>query len=188
MALLREETQAQHCSLEQNLPWQEICSDQRRYVHLLARFYGFYCVWEPEAESQLHQAPRDFLQARRKTSRLEDDLRWFGWSDREFSRVPRISPERLCLEGQAAALGSYYVLEGSTLGGQILSRKLERQLGLQNGQGYSYFCSYGAAVRDAWIEFGMFLSAQLPSEPDVSDAVAGARATFEVLEEWLTGQ
>lgn len=188
MALLREETQAQHCSLEQKMPWQQICADRRRYMDLLARFYGFFCVWEPAAESQLHNDAREFMQPRRKASLLGNDLRWFGWKENDFATMHWIPRERLQLEGQAETLGSYYVLEGSTLGGQILSRTLERQLGLQDGNGYSYFHSYGSGVREAWVQFGDFLSAKLVSEADISAAVAGAKTTFEVLNEWLTGQ
>jgi heme oxygenase len=188
MALLRHETQSQHGSLERKLPWQEICSDQHRYVDLLARFYGFYSVWEPMAESRLRQETNDFMQPRRKRSLLRNDLHWFGWRDRDFTGLPKVPPECLYWDGQAMILGSYYVLEGSTLGGQILSRQLERQLGLKNGDGYSYFCSYGSRVRDAWNQFGNFLSAQLASEADMSAAVAGAKTTFEVLEAWLTGR
>lgn len=188
MALLRDETQPLHNSLERNLPWQEICSDRRRYVELLARFYGFYSVWEPLAESQLRKDAREFLRRRRKTSLLENDLRWFGWSDADLAQASTISPQRLKSNGQAVTLGSYYVLEGSTLGGQILSRELERQLGLRNGDGYSYFRSYGSGIREAWNQFGNFLSVELANEPDVSAAVAGAKTTFEVLEEWLTSR
>ncbi len=184
--MLREETHGQHSSLEQNLPWQEICSNERRYVQLLARFYGFYTIWEPMAESQLQARAREFMQPRRKTSLLVDDLRWFGWGQTDYVSAVRISPGRLHLAGQSASLGSYYVLEGSTLGGQFLSRALERQLGLRDGRGYSYFRSYGPSVADAWVEFGNFLSAKLTTETDVSSAVAAAKATFEVLEEWLT--
>ena len=186
MALLRQETQAQHDSLERTLPWQAICSDLRRYADLLVRFYGFFCVWEPVAESHLRAEARQFMQCRRKTSLLANDLRWFGRQHSDLATVPRIAPARLYLDGQAAALGSCYVLEGSTLGGQILSRAVERQLGLRNGDGYSYFCSYGAGVREAWTQFGNFLSVQLTSAPDVSAAVTGAKTTFGVLEEWLT--
>ncbi len=188
MALLREETQAQHYALEQNMPWQQICADRRRYVGLLARFYGFFCVWEPTAESQLHRDAREFLQPRRKASLLGNDLRWFGWKENDFATVQQIPSERLRLDGQAETLGSCYVVEGSTLGGQILSRMLERQLGLQGGHGYSYFRSYGSGVREAWVQFGDFLSAKLSSGADISAAVAGAKTTFEVLNEWLTGQ
>lgn len=188
MAVLREQTRVRHCALEDKLPWQEICSDQSRYVNILARFYGFFCVWEPFAESQLRKHARDFMQPRRKTGLLSADLRWFGWNEDDFATAATIAPGRLSLNGQPTTLGSYYVLEGSTLGGQILSRTLERQLGLHNGEGYSYFRSYGSGVSEAWAEFGKFLSMQLANDSDVSAAVAGATTTFGVLEEWLTGQ
>jgi heme oxygenase len=188
MALLREETRAQHQSLEQSVPWQEICSDEGRYVRFLARFYGFYSTWEPIADFQLHRDAREFMQFRRKTPLLANDLRWFGWDQGDLASLPDIAQERLQLNGQAETLGSCYVLEGSTLGGQLLSRGVERGLGLQGGRGYSYFRSYGNRVHDAWVEFGDFLSAQLADEFDASAAVAGAKTTFKVLEEWLTGQ
>ena len=128
------------------------------------------------------------MQPRRKRPLLANDLRWFGWSDGDVASLPDIPKERLQLDGQAETLGSCYVLEGSTLGGQILSRALERGLGLQNGEGYSYFRSYGDRVREAWVEFGDFLSGHLADEADALAAVAGAKTTFKVLEEWLADQ
>lgn len=188
MSRLRYETAAQHASLEQNLQWQEICADRCRYVGMLARFYGFLSIWEPMAESQLAEDALQFLEPRRKTPLLGEDLRWFGWDHFDFMRAPRISPQTVRLEGEAASLGSFYVMEGSTLGGQILSRKLERDLGLREGHGYSYFRSYGDEVERAWRGFGAFLAARLIQEQDQREAVAGATTVFAALREWLAGE
>jgi heme oxygenase len=53
----------------------------------------------------------------------------------------------------AQVLGSLYVLEGSTLGGQLLTRHFEKSLGLRGGAGCSFFASYGNDVGKMWTEF-----------------------------------
>jgi heme oxygenase len=47
-----------------------------------------------------------------------------------------------------------YVLEGSTLGGQILTRQIHDQLGFTPEYGCQFFSRYGPRVYEMWKTFG----------------------------------
>ena len=78
-----------------------------------------------------------------------------------------------------------YVLEGSTLGGAIIARHVERELGLQVDTGCAFFRSYGRNVGRMWKEFGARLLAVSGPETD-EIIIASANRTFEGLRTWLT--
>lgn len=83
-----------------------------------------------------------------------------------------------------SVLGALYVIEGSTLGGQMISRHLETTLGLRNGAGYGYFRSYGPDTPEKWREFRGILLAH--SGPGVDDLiVSSAQNTFACLHRWF---
>ena len=185
MAELREQTRRQHEALEEKLDWKAICHSRLRYMGLLASFYGFLTTWETVQERNLTDSSLAVLRARLKAPLLDADLRWFGMGQGEIAAIPRIPSAALPFDGEAACLGSFYVIEGSTFGGQLLSRALESGLGLSEGNGYSYFRSYGAGVRQAWVEFGDFVCSRVVTAKDRRDAVAGAHMTFSALEKWL---
>ena len=108
------------------------------YTKLLIRFYGFHSTWE-EAASAL--APdKAFFESRRKTKLLVKDLKALGLPCDEITRLPQCDP-LMPLPSPAAMLGSMYVVEGSTLGGAIIAREVERTLGLDGETGCAYFKS-----------------------------------------------
>jgi heme oxygenase (biliverdin-IX-beta and delta-forming) len=82
------------------------------------------------------------------------------------------------------ALGSLYVMEGSTLGGRIIRRNVERCLGDDGRASCSYFNGYGSETSAMWLSF----LARLAKRPtgDFERAGRGAVATFERLAWWLT--
>ena len=70
---------------------------------------------------------RPFLNPRRRLHLLEADLAVLGSSARAVDAL-QACPVPL-LHDAAEALGSLYVIEGSTLGGRIIQRNVERCLG-----------------------------------------------------------
>jgi heme oxygenase len=71
------------------------------------------------------------------------------------------------------ALGVLYVLEGSALGGAVIGRMVERDLGLKS----TYFARRGIAAR--WRAFADHLERHAPV------SAQAAVATFEDMEVWL---
>ena len=81
-------------------------------------------------------------------------------------------------------LGSMYVVEGSTLGGQLISRIIEDRLKLEDGNGYTFYRSYGPELGMMWREFGRFFNESVAPE-NIGGAVSGAQRTFEGIRQWL---
>jgi len=119
---------------------------------------------------------------RLKTSWLSEDLHNHGLTSAQIALLPRckaLPP----LDSDAKILGVCYVMEGSTLGGQMISQHIESKLGLKNGVGYRYFRSYGPEVGRRWQDFRALLLQQ--SNPRIDDEiVASADETFRRLRLW----
>lgn len=177
MARLRQETAASHARLEASLALLQPPLNRDRFVTLLERFYGFHAVWERTLSP--HFEP-DFVEPRRRTHLIEADLAALGCSTAQ-SNPP------LCLAAAdlnrtpERALGSLYVMEGSTLGGQVIVRGLA---GTGWGERLSYFNPYGAGTGSMWSAFKAMVSKKSGEAADPK-IMAGATATFDLLQDWL---
>lgn len=178
--LLKEQTRAQHEQLERVAP---LPASRAGYVTRLAAFFGFVAPWERALAAAL--PPGDPIRAgRAKTAWLEEDLEFFGIDAAQRTRLPRVA-ELPSLASRPQILGAAYVLEGSTLGGQIILRHLESTLGLVDGRGCAFFRSYGAQVGTQWQAFrAELLRASSPAHDPV--IVAAARDTFTLLHRWFS--
>ena len=176
---LRTETEPQHKSLEDALALMDAGLTLAHYQTLLQRFHAFWCDWQPLAHGLL-RAEGDLLTERDRTPLLAQDLAFFG--------LPHLIPAERpmpVLADADAALGSLYVMEGSTLGGQVIARHLERHLGLTDGNGYRYFQGYGPRNGPMWAAMRAKL-ALVPAESTAADrAVAAAAETFSLLRQRL---
>ncbi|HYF55970.1 MAG TPA: biliverdin-producing heme oxygenase [Salinarimonas sp.] len=181
MVRLKAETSIAHDRIEDEVGLAGRLASKDAYRGLVERFYGFHRVWEPEAAAAL--ADEAFFGPRRKTAFLERDLLSLGLTHRAIAALPRCRSS-LVPPSRAAALGALYVLEGSTLGGALIAREVERSLGLTAGTGCAYFRAYGRETAAMWRALGAHLEANVPPGRD-DEVVAGARAAFERLRVWL---
>lgn len=177
---LRRETRSLHQSLENGLDLLRPEMTLDEYRALLEGFYGFYAPWEARAAREVDSLLPGFSEERRKTPMLKRDLHFLR-SDLNTIPLCPILPDTASVPG---LLGSLYVLEGSTLGGQILSRHFRKQFGLSPSEGCSFFSSYGEAVGQRWRSFCERLAFYSASETD-SSLVASSIETFRILESWL---
>ncbi len=179
-ARLRAETREAHEAIERDLAWETRVSTREGYRGLLARFWGFHAAWEPALAEAL--ADDAFFTPRRRLDRLTEDLRHLGLDDATIQALPR--PSALPPRGRAEAFGSLYVLEGSTLGGQVIARHIVRQFGLCGDEGCRYYRGYGRDTGAMWKAFRLRLAEEAElSEPDV--IVASANRTFDAMRLWL---
>ncbi|MEI8029390.1 MAG: biliverdin-producing heme oxygenase [Comamonadaceae bacterium] len=86
------------------------------------------------------------------------------------------------LEEPLALLGWLYVLEGSTLGAQVVSPMVARALVLSGEDGLVYLHSYGAAVRQHWAQYQQRMNALHLSAPERAQMIAAANDLFAALE------
>jgi len=180
-SLLRRGTADIHELIEQRVPVFREGFDLEDYAQLVEHFFGF---WAPvEARLSQLRALRDpelALQSRFKSSLLTEDLHVLGRDPATVRHCGKLPTLDTFWQG----LGCLYVLEGSTLGSQIISRRLEDKLQLREGSGASFFNAYGGLVGSRWMEFKRFASAWVKPE-NADDVVEAARQTFLCFYEWL---
>jgi heme oxygenase (biliverdin-IX-beta and delta-forming) len=186
VALLRSRTQDAHSALEAQLGLIDQPASTEHYMHLLLRFLGFHLVWE--GGLQAFPALACELKERSRIRHLRYDLKILGLTEAEIGCAPLCGDARRVTTNEARALGSFYVLEGSTLGGQLITRHLSgaRLSGARwlPPEGLSYFNPYGSRTGEMWRSFKQWLEMQAEHHP-ANDIVAGARGTFAVLQRWL---
>lgn len=185
MQRLREETRLNHVMLEQRVDLRRLGSSEHEYRRLLRRFYGYY---QP-VETALGELPWltagfDF-DARRKAPLLRQDLLALGDCSSTLAALPlcRCLPD---LSDLARGTGCLYVLEGATLGGQVILRYLQRRAPAVCAKADRFFDGYGADGAQMWQAFGRFASdfcrCHSELEPLIVDA---ARATFNTIHDWF---
>lgn len=180
LSLLRAATRDAHASIERHVPLLSHVVSQGDYRWYLQALLGFYVP----VEGALSDLGAGFsaevsLPQRLKSAALRHDLAELGQGDLApvCSHVPRIA-------GASHGYGVMYVLEGSTLGGQVLAKHLTNVLDIQRCS--SFLHAYGREVAPMWKSFGDALSAHEASQRCDQDAVlSAARETFERLEAWL---
>ena len=180
-AYLRDSTQRCHTRLENNLGLLRVPISRERVAAALVGFARFHRDWE----AALARYP-ELDQTMRGKSRLchvAHDLVALGkenWSDAE-SHWPGVESLFMSVEH---AMGSVYVMQGSTLGGEIIARAL-RPLGWFPSDGLHYFSPPGRDVRADWIELQRWADAfWVPATwPAIA---AGAALTYSCLEQCLT--
>ncbi len=176
---LRLATRTQHDRIEQLLAL-EGPMPLPRYATILVGFQRFLSAWEQELREALPAPLQGWLAARGRLAFVAQDLAFLG------DEVPRLAPHPVpaCLPERsvAAAFGSLYVIEGSALGGQVITPRLKRDLGLEPGRGASYFNGYGERTGAMWREFRQRAAAEVGDDAAAQRmACRAAVQTFDAL-------
>jgi heme oxygenase len=184
---LRSGTALLHVALEKRLPFFSPQLDDNGYRRLLQAYYGFYSP----LEAALYDSgliPEGFDQVLRlKTPTLLTDLHALGLDEPAIAALPHCS-SLPPLDTPAACLGALYVLEGATLGGQILRREMAQRLGLDADNGGAFLNVYGSETGRRWKDFLDYLR-HVPLDAHAKlRAVNAARSTFSCFEQWLDSQ
>ena len=177
---LRAATASSHQGLEDALDWRARVATLPGYRALLARFHGFHAAYEPAIGLAL--ADEAFWGPRRRFAALAADLAHLGMPDAEIATLPR--PSAVTFADEAAAMGALYVLEGSTLGGQVIGRHIGAVHGLTQA-GLAYYRAHGRQTGVMWNAFRARLD-RLSGDPEAeAAALATGTATFDALRIWL---
>jgi heme oxygenase (biliverdin-IX-beta and delta-forming) len=179
-ARLRAATDPAHRALEASLDWQARVATLDGYRDLLGRLYGFHAVWESAIAAGL--ADESFLAPRRRLALVASDLDHLGLPPSAITALPKpVSP---MLDGPAAATGALYVLEGSTLGGQLIGRHIAKLHGFSSA-GLAYYRAHGPAAGAMWAAFRKRLEI-FGDDPVAEAALTGAAvSTFSAMRAWL---
>lgn len=186
---LRQATRSHHERVEVHLDLATRLRGPGAYGTLLRRLHAFYAPLEAalQERERLGELPLP-LSPRRKVPLLEADLALLAEGVSGGSRIsfPAITDT-------ASALGCFYVLEGATLGGQIIVREILAGIPalrpvLEAGA-IHFFGSYGTEVGRNWRAFCQVLNAwgETASVAERTRCISTAIATFDAFDRWVSG-
>lgn len=178
---LRSRTAESHLRVESRL-FPAALESRGRYAGMLAALLALHQPLEAAFRpfrSEFAALGVD-LDERGKTAALQSDL----------ARLPGarqlVAPRRPPLPDLPTALGAFYVLEGSTLGGRVLLPQARERLG---DVPTDFFAGYGDQTGRRWKATRSALVAGVvrAPDPDAAEAalIAGAAATFDDLDALL---
>jgi heme oxygenase (biliverdin-IX-beta and delta-forming) len=177
---IRAGTAELHETLETSLDLLRPDLTVHHFVAFLEGMYGYYRAWEERVWPVLMTADSGLMRGRRKAELLKSDLAGFGVSSEE---VP-LCRELPSISSPSEAIGSLYVLEGSTLGGQLLLRHFGRTLQLGPDQ-LSFLHGYGEQTGSMWKAYCLALERHANPE-NQSQIIRAAQDTFRTMTTWLT--
>ncbi len=188
MLKLKEATAPHHDQVEQNRYAKAIMNNSLtidEYRKYLEKFYTFIYPLEQQWQNRPEWSRCGFdIGARLHSPRLEKDLLALGLSEADIQALPLCDrlPDVSTFE---RTLGCMYVLEGSMLGGQMITRKLQTYLPLEPERNLHYFNGYGGDTRPRWQQFGALLTEQVSAEDAERQTLEAAIDTFVKIGTWL---
>lgn len=181
LARLKHETADEHAAIEAATRIMRPDIGVPDYREYLERTYGFYRPVEQMLERfGVWPALELDGSTRVKLPLLARDLLELG---RDPSGLPVCAATPQLGGGLPEAVGCAYVLEGSTLGGRVVSRHVQTRLGPQVP--HRFLDAYGADTGDRWQAFRAALRWFADSREIENRIIMGARQTFESFARWL---
>lgn len=184
LAELRQSTRSLHSILDTQVDILNNLNSPLEYRAILERFFGIYTVLEP----QLVRMPGlelwlSDIKERQRLPALISDLHFLG-SNLESLPLCYDMPR---LQNAADAFGCLYVLEGSTLGGQVISRHVKSTLGFTAERGCRFFSAADRQVPQKWAQFIEVLEDFANADPEQCSAVVeNAKRTFQTFIAWFS--
>lgn len=115
-----------------------------------------------------------YAQERQKLDLLRQDLIALGISPNSLEA----QPPHWHVNSLDEALGAAYVLEGSTLGGQVIRRALLKHPQLSLQCQFQYYNCYGDQLRTRWLNFMEMMEQVLKTPSQIDNACQSACQTF----------
>lgn len=167
---LRTKTQELHSKLERESCFADLMKADLscgQYVAALNSLNTFLATLEPAMKAHLTRSDYAYK------PRL-----WCVQSDLEALGHPPVLDIPLRTMTDTEAMGAAYVIEGSTLGGKILHKRLQKQDFIANANALSYFSFY---KENTWSDYINWLEKQSFSHAEYAGVCAGAISAFELL-------
>lgn len=118
------------------------------------------------------------LNDRNKTHLLEQDLKSLGVvKDRDIKPLS----ESLSAPSKGFAMGIFYVIEGSSLGGRVILKNINTVLGHDIENGAAYFGGYGGQTGSYWKNFLSMLTQYEAENNNADEIIAGADYAFNAI-------
>lgn len=193
LTTLKDATESRHASVESCLPLLDARLSSTAYITLLQKFFAYYALLELRLLDLHGNGHTNFSKnfnknfnyfERQKTPLLRWDLIALNQSPSSIVHSNRLTtlPD---LSNRAQSWGCLYVIEGATLGGQIISKHLRSHLGLDITSGAAFFNGYGSKTGAYWKTFCAALTDYAAQYGNTDQIVLGAQQTFDTLQACL---
>ena len=172
---LKAATADLHGEVESELDLDKMTKGVAAYSKTLGILYTvFDCAYHELANIDFQPLKIDLESIGRRRDWLSADLHALA--------TPLPVPQFLgfVLPTSGHGVGCLYVLEGSALGGRVISKRVKQTLGLGPGTGGGYFHGLGRQTASHWSDFLTALNTIPANSAMGADAEAGAIATFLV--------
>jgi heme oxygenase (biliverdin-IX-beta and delta-forming) len=178
---LKNETHQSHVDVEKLiLPRVKNLDSKSAYASLLKLFYGYFKPIEDKVDKVIDEQILPDYNERRKASVIAQDMAKVN--DEKCEKICSDLPE---ITSPDHALGALYVMEGSTLGGKVLTKMITERMQLTPDEGVRFFNGYGADTFSKWHAFKEHLN-NYSSEKQVQDTVVNAaNETFIKFKNWI---
>lgn len=184
---IKKQTSENHAAMENSNLMKPLINrdlNLESYKNILIKFYGFFQPLENSINrftDILNYLPD--LETRRKSSAIKEDLLKLGYNNEIdlCTDLPEITTS-------SQALGCLYVLEGSTLGGRMISRIITEILLLDRDSGISFFSGYGEETGKKWKLFCEALTDYSTAANDDNTIINSANETFIKFKNWVESE
>ena len=178
--ILKTQTSVNHLLLEKKLiSFMKTIRTEAEYARFLALFYGYFGALELSINKCLNASIIPDYENRRKTEALKIDLKILNQEDLKLA-ASELLP---VIENHLQSLGALYVIEGSTLGGKIISKMIKQQLKTEV-MAFTFFTGYGDQSANMWNSFKHILNSI--TQPDqIGIIVESANVTFQKFSFWF---
>jgi heme oxygenase len=178
---LKKDTLHSHQQLEKMLVGRmKAIRSKEDYVKLLQLFYTYFGGLETLIDQHIDQDELQDYAERRKAQALANDIEALGGKPMAKASDDNLPQIQNALQAYAAM----YVIEGSTLGGKIISKMMAQQLALSNGEGLSFFNGYGNDTETKWESFKNTLNKVTKSSEEDKLVIDSANETFDKFKQW----
>lgn len=187
--VLRAHTHEAHERLHQHASFAALFARELRigdYRQLMLVLHGFYAALDREIERVMAGSPdtQAVYTYARRSDILARDLRDLNFTAEQINRNPQC--ERVAgIVSRASLGGVLYVIEGAMLGGATIDRAARMLLDDDGPEGRQYWAWCRAENKQRWGMTLRCLEYLCANEASLDDLAAGAKATFQMLSEWL---
>jgi heme oxygenase len=175
--VLQSATHSQHQQLDRHPLYRQLLSSSlclESYRQILMNFYQWHWAMNQRLSLLCHQKvpflDEPILQ------RLSQDL---AKLDCDVSELSCLNLSEAPTESVSYQLGALYVLQGSSLGGQVIAPKVERTL--QRTDVTQHFWGPKSETYTLWSQSMAYLDSQLIDEISLQQAIQGAQESFALM-------
>ncbi len=177
---LKEATKHHHDAVEKGMYVEEIFNktlSKQQYEDLIKVNYAFHSLIEEKVFNLLPAEDKQLLniEKRRKLPALTTDRQALSLPQ---EIIPQLEIQVPDYNNKDEALGALYVMEGATLGGNVIVKHLKQTPGFSN-MSFNYYGIYQHNTGDYWKAFIVHINQSIVDE---DACTAGAVKAFQLLQ------